>query len=179
MRRVSRANTTENSSPVRKRNRGRKIKHRQPQKILPRNSETYRNVQHDFQHHNNDDGIYHAQPCRKRPCTQFRETWLQQVGENSTGAQPKQRDRNREKRKVVEEHDREQPRQRQFQQQSRKAGQRQPRQHSSFGYFGPERSWGSTRGNDSHKWIRGDSLAEATHCSDSLRLLLDMRTQPL
>ncbi len=64
-------------------------------------------MQHDFQHRNNDDSIHHAQPGRERPCTQFRETGLEQVGENSPGAQPKQRDRDSEKREVVEEHDRE------------------------------------------------------------------------
>ena len=60
---------------------------------------------------------------------------LEQVGEHASRAQSEQRNRNREKREVIEEDDGKQARQRQFQQQGGEAGEREARQQSSFPGF--------------------------------------------
>ena len=64
------------------------------------------------------------------------QTPLQKIGENAAGAQTQQRNRNREKREVIEEHHGEQSRERQFQQQRRKTGERQTREKRVFGNLG-------------------------------------------
>ena len=61
------------------------------------------------------------------------ETFLQQICEHSAGAQSQQRNRNREKREVIEEHHREQSSERQFQQQRCKTGEPKPDEKRAFG----------------------------------------------
>ena len=105
------------------------------QKILPGNRQRDRNVQNDFQHEQHHDRIVDAQARGQRARVGPGQTGLQQVGEHAAGAQSEQRNRNREKCEVIEEHHGEQPRQRQFQQQRGKAGERQAREKRAFGNF--------------------------------------------
>ena len=90
-------------------------------------------MQDDFQHEQHQDRVVNAQARRQGARVGPGEALLQQVGEHSAGAQPQQRNRNREKREVIEEHYGEQSSERQFQQQCGKAGEPQTCEKRAFG----------------------------------------------
>ena len=73
----------------------------------------------------------HRRAARVRVPT-LRQAIFQQISEHSAGAQPQQRNRNRKKREVVEQHDRKQSGERQLQQQRRKTGEPQAREQRAF-----------------------------------------------
>ena len=135
MRGGCRAKTTENSSPVtKKRNRRSEVEHRQVTEVRPVEVQRHRGVQHDLQHDEDDERIGGAQPRAQLSDAPALQPLTPQIGEDRARAQSEQRNRNRQKREVVEEHHREQPCEAQFQQQGGEAHQ-------------PDRQHGAVSGN--------------------------------
>ena len=89
------------------------------------------------------------------------EAFLQQVGEHSAGAQSQQRNRNREKREVIEEHYGEQSSQRQLQQQCGKTGESQTCEQRAFRNFSGRRNRRGTLNDCRHDELGFASLADS------------------
>ena len=106
-------------------------------------------MQDNLEHDQHQDRVVDAQARGQRARAGSGEAVLEQIGENSAGAQSQQRNRNREKREVIEEHHGEQSSERQLQQQCGKAGQPKPDEQSVFGNLrdeetGAELEWWQT-----------------------------------
>ena len=103
---LARKNDGEKQSGQEERDRGREIKFRQVQEIPARHFEGNTGMQDNFKHGHNQNGVDEAEAGSKLTRVEAGEKWFQEIGEYAARAESQQRNRNREKCKVVEEHDR-------------------------------------------------------------------------
>ena len=91
-------------------------------------------MQDDLEHEGNSDSTQSAAASGNETNVPTIQALFPEVRQNPAGSEPKQRDRDRQEREMIEENDREQPRKRKLQQQRGKAAQRNAGQQSVFAY---------------------------------------------